>query len=69
MKGQIFVGVGVALVAAGLASSIFGQLNMTGGNMTGGNMGMPTATDARDNGGGGDSDDDGSGDEEGGENN
>ena len=43
--------------------------------MTEGNMGMPTATDATDNGGGGDRDDDGSGDdngdgdEEGGENN
>jgi hypothetical protein len=44
MKSQIFVAIGVALVASvlvtGLASTIKAQSNMTGGNMTGGNMSM-----------------------------
>ena len=39
MKSQIFVAIGVALFASvlvtGLASSIYAQSNMTGGNMTG----------------------------------
>jgi hypothetical protein len=42
MKSQIFVAMGVALVASvlviGLGSTIYAQSNMTGGNMTGGNM-------------------------------
>ena len=42
MKSQIFVAIGVAIVASvlvsGLASTIYAQSNMTGGNMTGGNM-------------------------------
>ena len=42
MKSQIFVAIGVAIIASvlvtGLASSIYAQSNMTGGNMTGGNM-------------------------------
>ena len=42
MKGQIFIAIGLAIVASvlvtGLASSIYAQSNMTGGNMTGGNM-------------------------------
>jgi|GEM_PF-869826 len=61
MKGQIFVAIGLAIVASvlvtGLASSIYAQSNMTGGNMTGGNMtggnmtgGM--STDGDDNGDG-----------------
>ena len=57
MKSQIFVAVGVAIVASalviGLASSIYAQSNMTGGNMTI----IDTISD-----GGGDGDDDGSGD-------
>ena len=39
MKGQIFVAIGLAIVASvlvtGLASSIYAQSKMTGGNMTG----------------------------------
>ena len=42
MKSQIFVAIGVAIVASvlvtGLASTLNAQSNMTGGNMTGGNM-------------------------------
>ena len=42
MKSQIFVAIGIAIVASvlvtGLASTIYAQSNMTGGNMTGGNM-------------------------------
>ena len=42
MKSQIFVAIGVAIVASvlvtGLASTINAQSNMTGQNMTGGNM-------------------------------
>ena len=42
MMNQIFVAIGVAIVASvlmtGLASTIYAQSNMTGGNMTGGNM-------------------------------
>ena len=42
MISQIFVAIGVAIVASvlvtGLASTIYAQSNMTGGNMTGGNM-------------------------------
>ena len=42
MNSQIFVAIGVAIVASvlvtGLASTIYAQSNMTGGNMTGGNM-------------------------------
>ena len=53
MKSQIFVAIGVALVASvlitGLASTIYAQSNMTGGNMTG---------TAGDGGGNGDGDDD-----------
>ena len=48
MKSQIFVAIGVAIVASvlvtGLASSIYAQSNMTGGNMTGGNMTMSPDT-------------------------
>ena len=47
MKSQIFVAIGVAIVASvlvtGLASTIYAQSNTTGGNMTGGNMSMPAA--------------------------
>ena len=64
MKGQIFVAIGLAIVASvlvtGLASSIYAQSNMTGGNMTGA---MST-----DGGEGGDCDDgDGDGDGNGGD--
>jgi hypothetical protein len=42
MKSQIFVAIGVTIVASvlvtGLASTIYAQSNMTEGNMTGGNM-------------------------------
>ena len=42
MKNQIFVAIGLAIVASvlvtGLASTIYAQSNMTGGNMTGQNM-------------------------------
>ena len=70
MKTQIFVAIGVALVASvlvtGLASTIYAQSNMTGGgnmtggNMTGGNMSMPSPTGAGDD-DGGNGDDDGDG--------
>jgi hypothetical protein len=74
MKSQIFVAIGVALVASvlvvGLASTIYAQSNMTGGNVTGGNMSMPSATggdgdgDGDDGGdGGGDDGGDGGGDD------
>ena len=65
MKSQIFVAIGVALVASvlvvGLASTIYSQSNMTGGNMTGGNMSMPSATGGSDGGGDGDDGGDGGG--------
>jgi hypothetical protein len=78
MKSQIFVAIGVAIVASvlvtGLASTIYAQSNMTGGNMS-----TPSTADTSGDGGGGDGDDDGNGDEgdddndgqsgEGGENN
>jgi hypothetical protein len=70
MKTQIFVAIGVALVASvlvtGLASTIYAQSNMTGGgnmtggNMTGGNMSMPSPTGTGDD-DGGNGDDDGDG--------
>ena len=84
MKSQIFVAIGVALVASvlviGLGSTIYAQSNMTGGNMTGGNMtgGNMTITDTigdGDDGGNGDGDGSGGDDDndgqsgEGGENN
>jgi hypothetical protein len=84
MKSQIFVAMGVALVASvlviGLGSTIYAQSNMTGGNMTGGNMtgGNMTITDTigdGDDGGNGDGDGSGGDDDndgqsgEGGENN
>ena len=63
MKSQIFVAIGVAIVASvlvtGLASAIYAQSNMTGGNMTGGNMSMPSATDNAGGGDGGDGSDGG----------
>jgi len=56
MKSQIFVAIGVAIVASvlvtGLASTIYAQSNMTGGNMS-----MPTG-----DGSSGDGDDGGNGD-------
>lgn len=59
MKSQIFIAIGVAIVASvlvtGLASTIYAQSNMTGGNMTI----IDTISD------GGDGDDDGSGDGDG----
>ncbi len=68
MISQIFVAIGVAIVASvlviGLASTIYAQSNMTGGNMTGGNMSMPAGTTGdggSDNGDGGDGDGDGDG--------
>ena len=58
MKSQILMAIGVAIVASvlvtGLASSIYAQSNMTGGNTT---MSPDTTTD-----GDGDGDGDGSGD-------
>jgi hypothetical protein len=66
MKSQIFVAIGVALVASvlvvGLASTIYAQSDMTGGNMTGGNMSMPSATGG-DGDGNGDDGGDGGGDD------
>jgi hypothetical protein len=57
MKSEILMAIAVAIVASvlvtGLASSIYAQSNMTGGNMTI----IDTISD-----GGGDGDDDGSGD-------
>ena len=69
MISQIFVAIGVALVASvwvtGLVSTINAQSNMTGGNMTG-NMSMPTATNFTDGGLDGDGgDEDGSDGEDG----
>ena len=74
MKSEIFVAIGVALVASvlvtGLVSTIYAQSNMTGGgnmtggNMTGGNMTGATGTDGGD-GGDGDGDGDGGGDGDG----
>jgi hypothetical protein len=73
MKSQIFIAIGVAIVAAvlvtGFTSTINAQSNMTGGNMTGGNMtggnmtGTPTGTtdDGGDDNGDGNGDDDGDG--------
>lgn len=59
MKSQIFIAIGVAIVASvlvtGLASTIYAQSNMTGGNITI----IDTISD------GGDGDDDGSGDGDG----
>ena len=61
IKSQIFVAIGVAIVASvlvtGLASTIYAQSNMTGGNMT--------IIDTISDGGSGDGDDDGSGDGDG----
>jgi hypothetical protein len=63
MKSQILMAIGVAIVASvlvtGLASSIYAQSNMTGGNMTI----IDTISD-----GGGDSDDDGEDEDNEGEN-
>jgi hypothetical protein len=72
MISQIFVAIGVAIVASvlvtGLASTINAQSNMTGGNMS-----MPaagtTGDDGSDNGDDGDGSDDGDGDDGNGENN
>ena len=62
MKSQIFVPIGVAIIASvlvtGLASTIHAQSNMTGGNMS-----MPSATDD-----GGNGDDDGEDEDDEGEN-
>lgn len=59
MKSQIFIAIGVAIVASvlvtGLASTIYAQSNMTGGNMTI----IDTISD------GGDGDDNGGGDGDG----
>jgi hypothetical protein len=70
MKSQLFVAIGVALVASvlatGLTSTIYAQSNMTGGNMTGGNMtgGNMTITDTMSDGtGDGDGEESGDGDE------
>ncbi|HYZ58647.1 MAG TPA: hypothetical protein VE544_03240 [Nitrososphaeraceae archaeon] len=61
IKSQIFVAIGVAIVASvlvtGLASTIYAQSNMTGGNMT--------IIDTISDGGSGDGDDDGIGDGDG----
>jgi hypothetical protein len=68
MKSQIFVAIGVAIVASvlvsGFAFTINAQSNMTGGNMTGGNMtggnmSMPAGT--TDDGGADGEDDNGNG--------
>jgi hypothetical protein len=68
MKSQIFVAIGVAIVASvlvtGLASSIYAQSNMTGGNMS-----MPTAGTSGDDGGDGGGDDGGSDGDGGGDDN
>ncbi|MGH9975392.1 MAG: hypothetical protein ACRD8Z_06090 [Nitrososphaeraceae archaeon] len=60
MKNQIFVAIGVAIVASvlvtGLASTIYAQSNMTGGNMS-----MPSATGGDNGGDGGDGDGDDNG--------
>ena len=79
MKSQIFVAIGVALVASvlviGLGSTIYAQSNMTGGNMTGGNMTITDTIGDGDDGGNGDGDGSGGDDDndgqsgEGGENN
>jgi lipopolysaccharide export LptBFGC system permease protein LptF len=78
MKSQIFVAMGVALVASvlviGLGSTIYAQSNMTGGNMTGGNMtggnmSMPSAGTSGDDGGDGGGDDGGSDGDGGGDDN
>jgi hypothetical protein len=79
MKSQIFVAMGVALVASvlviGLGSTIYAQSNMTGGNMTGGNMTITDTIGDGDDGGNGDGDGSGGDDDndgqsgEGGENN
>jgi hypothetical protein len=69
MKSQLFVTIGVALVASvlvtGLTSTIYAQSNMTGGNMT--------ITDTMSDGGGGNDEDesgeDGDSDGEGEDNN
>jgi hypothetical protein len=68
MKSQIFLTIGVALVASvlltGLASQIYAQSNMTGGmagvgNMSGGNMTIiDTIDDGDGNSGDGGSDED-----------
>jgi hypothetical protein len=60
MESQIFIAIGLAIVTSvlvtGLASSIYTQSNMTGGNMT-----TPSATDTSggDGGDGGNGNDDG----------
>lgn len=68
MKSQIFVAIGVALVTAvlvnGLASTIYAQSNMTGGNMN-----MPSAGTSGDDGGDGGGDDGGSDGDGGGDDN
>jgi hypothetical protein len=78
MISQIFVAIGVAIVASvlvtGLASTINAQSNMTGGNMTGGNMtggnmSMPAAGTTGDDGSDNGDDGDGDGDDGNGENN
>jgi hypothetical protein len=60
MKSQIFVAIGVLIAASvlvtGLASTIYAQSNMTGGNTTGGNMTGAMSTDGGDGGGYGGSD-------------
>ena len=61
IKSQIFVAIGVAIVASvlvtGLASTIYAQSNISGGNMT--------IIDTISDGGSGDGDDDGIGDGDG----
>jgi hypothetical protein len=62
MKSQILMAIGVAIVASvlvtGLASSIYAQSNVTGGNVS-----MPSASDNGESG-----DDDGEEEDNGGEN-
>ena len=64
MKSQIFVAIGVAIVASvlvtGLASSINAQSNMTGGNTS-----MPAAGTTGDGGSDNGDGDDGNGDDDG----
>jgi hypothetical protein len=66
MKSQIFVAIGVAIVAAvlmtGLASTINAQSNMTGGNMN-----MPAGTTGDDGEDGDDGNENGDGDGDGGD--
>jgi hypothetical protein len=73
MKSQIFVAIGVAIVASvlmtGFASTIYAQSNMTGGmvggNVIGGNVTLPSGIGGLDGGSGdGGSNGDGDGDDD-----